>query len=96
MEAGKEQRYRIDLPRKTYAYSQLVLVFETAGKGANAIVSELNLYSSNPKTPVPFEGKEKQALVNTQTYQVNTQVDVEKVLPIYTLFPKSVTGVYSQ
>lgn len=95
LEAGKEQRYRIDLPRKTYAYSQLVLVFETAGKGANAIVSELNLYSSNPKTPVPFEGKEKQALVNTQTYQVNTQVDVEKVLPIYTLFPKSVTGVYS-
>lgn len=95
LEARKEQRYRIKLPRKAYAYSQLVLVFELAGKGANAIVSELNLYSSNPKAPVPFEGKEKQALVNTQTFQVDTQVDVEKVLPTYTLFPKRVAGVYN-
>lgn len=95
LEAGREQRYRIKLPRKAYAYSQLVLVFELAGKGANAIVSELNLYSSNPKVPGPFEGEEKRALVNTQTYQVDTNVDVEKVLPVYTLFPKSVAGVYN-
>ena len=64
LQAGKEQRYMIDLPRKAYAYSQLVLVFENSGKGSNAIVSELNLYSSNPKAPVPFEGEEKRALVN--------------------------------
>lgn len=95
LKAGQEQRYKIDLPRKAYAYSQLVLVFELAGKGANAIVSELNLYSSNPKAPVPFEGEEKQALVNVQTFQIDTQVDVEKVLPVYTLFPKSVTGIYN-
>lgn len=94
LEAGKEQRYLIDLPRKAYAYSQLVLVFEGAGKGANAIVSELNLYSSNPKAPVPFEGEEKRALVNVQTYKVDTDVDVEKALPVYAVVPQSVTGVY--
>jgi hypothetical protein len=60
----------LDLPRKAYAYSQLVLVFEVAGKGANAIVSELNLYSSNSKAPVPFKGKEKEALGNVLTYQL--------------------------
>lgn len=55
LEKGKEQRYRIDLPKKAFAYGQLVLVFEVL-KGPNAIVSELNLYSSNPKKPIPFEG----------------------------------------
>lgn len=94
LEAGKEQRYLIDLPRKAYAYSQLVLVFEGAGKGANVVVSELNLYSSNPKAPVPFEGEEKRALVNVQTYKVDTDVDVEKALPVYAVVPQSVTGVY--
>lgn len=94
LKAGKEQRYLIDLPRKAYAYSQLVLVFEGAGKGANAIVSELNLYSSNPKVPVPFEGEEKRALINVQTYKVDTNVEVENVLPVYTVMPKSVAGSY--
>lgn len=94
LEAGKEQRYLLDLPRKAYAYSQLVLVFEVAGKGANAIVSELNLYSSNSKAPVPFKGKEKEALGNVLTYHIDTDVDVEKVLPVYTVLPKSVTGTY--
>ena len=84
----------IDLPRKAYAYSQLVLVFENTGKGANTIVSELNLYSSNPKALVPFEGEEKRALVNVQTYKVDTDVDVEKALPVYAVVPQSVTGVY--
>ena len=37
LEKGKEQRYMIDLPKKAYAYGQLVLVFE-ALKGDNAIV----------------------------------------------------------
>lgn len=94
LQAGKEQRYMIDLPRKAYAYSQLVLVFENSGKGANAIVSELNLYSSNPEAPVPFEGEEKHALVNVQTYNVDTNVDVEKVTPVYAPLPKSVMGSY--
>ena len=68
LEAGKEQRYKIDLPKKAFAYGQLVLIFEVL-KGPNAIVSELNLYSSNPKKPLPFEGEQKQALINTRTYQ---------------------------
>lgn len=94
LEAGKEQRYRIDLPRKAYAYGQLVLVIEGAGKGANALVSELNLYSSNPKAPVPFEGEEKKSLASVQSFKVDTNVDVEKVLPVYTVIPQSVPGTY--
>lgn len=63
LEAGKEQRYWIDLPRKAYAYGQLVLVFDGAGKGDNVLVSELNLYSSNPTPPVPgSQAKKKECL----------------------------------
>lgn len=94
LKAGEEQHYVIDLPRKAYAYGQLVLVFEVTGRGDNAIVSELNLYSSNPKKPVPFQGEEKRALINTQTYQIKTNIDVEKELPIYTVRPHEVSGVY--
>ena len=91
---GVEQRYLLKLPRKAYAYGQLVLVFELNGKGANALVSELNLYSSNPKKPVPFEGEAKQALKKVQTYKVDTHVDAEKVLPTYALVPQRVKGIY--
>lgn len=94
LEAGKEQSYRIDLPRKAYAYGQLVLVFENAGKGANTIVSGLKLYSSNPAAPEPFRGEEKRALANTLTYRVDTDVDAEKVLPVYSVVPTSVTGTF--
>ena len=94
LEAGKEQRYWIDLPRKAYAYGQLVLVFDGAGKGDNVLVSELNLYSSNPTPPVPFAGEEKRVLANTQTYKVDTNVDAESVLPVYALIPQSVPGTY--
>lgn len=94
LEAGKEQRYWIDLPRKAYAYGQLVLVFDGAGKGDNVLVSELNLYSSNPTPPGPFAGEEKRALANTQTYKVDTNVDAESVLPVYALIPQCVPGTY--
>lgn len=93
LQAGKEQRYRIHLPKKAYAYGQLVLVFEVL-KGPNALVSELNLYSSNPKPPVPFEGEKKMDLVRTQAYQIDTAICVEKVLPVYTVKPAQVPGVY--
>lgn len=92
---GKEQRYRIDLPKKAYAYGQLVLVFEPLKSASNAIVSELNLYSSNPKQLVPFEGDRKQALAHTQTYVVDTTVCAEEVLPLYTVKPSKVTGTYN-
>lgn len=93
LEKGKEQRYRIDLPKKAYAYGQLVLIFDVLS-GPNAIVSELNIYSSNPRKLVPFEGEQKEALWNTQTYAVDTTVNVEKVLPVYSAIPQSVPGVY--
>lgn len=93
LEKGKEQRYRIDLPKKAFAYGQLVLVFEVL-KGPNALVSELNLYSSNPKKPIPFEGDQKQALIHTQSYRVDTTVNAEEHLPVYTAIPYSVPGVY--
>lgn len=91
---NQEQRFLIDLPRKTYAYGQLVLVFELNGRGPNAVVSELNLYSSNPTPPQPFEGKEKEALSQTVTYRIDTEVDAETVLPTYAPRPKSVSGTY--
>lgn len=94
LEAGKEQRYRIDLPRKAYAYGQLVLILENAGRGDNAIVSALKLYSSNSKSPEPFLGEERRALANTLSYQVDTRVDAEKVLPVYSVIPASVSGTY--
>ena len=64
-------------------------------KGPNAIVSELNLYSSNPKKPIPFEGDKKLALAQTQSYRVDTTVNVEEHLPVYTTVPYSVPGVYN-
>lgn len=94
LEKGKEQRYRINLPKKAFAYGQLVLVFE-ALKGPNAIVSELNLYSSNPQKPIPFEGDRKLALEQTQSYTVDTTVNVEEHLPLYTPVPRNVPGVYN-
>ena len=94
LKKGVEQRHVINLPRKAYAYGQLVLVFETNGKGPNAIVSELNLYSSNAKAPVPFEGEAKQALTKVHAYKVDTNVDAEKVIPTYAIVPHFIKGTY--
>lgn len=94
LKANEEQHHRIDLPRKAYAYGQLVLVFELNGKGANAVVSEVNLYSTNAQKAQPFEGAEKETLSHTVTYHIDTDVDVEAVLPTYAPLPKSVSGTY--
>ena len=94
LEKGVERRYVIDLPKKAYAYGQLVLVFE-ALNGDNAVVSELNLYSSNPAPLKPFEGDRKKELVHIQAYTVDTTVCAEKVLPIYAIKPHLVAGVYN-
>lgn len=94
LEKGVERRYVIDLPKKAYAYGQLVLVFE-ALNGDNAVVSELNLYSSNPASLKPFEGDRKKDLVHIQAYTVDTTVCAEKVLPIYAIKPHLVAGVYN-
>ena len=65
LEKGKVQRYQIPLPKKAYAYGQLVLIFEVV-KGANAVISELAIYSSNPTSLKPFEGERKRELANAQ------------------------------
>ena len=93
LEKGKEQRYLIDLPKKAYAYGQLVLVFEVLS-GPNAIVSEINLYSTNPRPLAPFTGERLKALRNMPTYQVDTTVNAEDVLPVYACIPRSVPGIY--
>lgn len=90
---GKEVKKTIDLPRHSFAYKQLVLVFE-ALKGDNALVSEIIISSTNPAPLIAFQGEEKEALKSTQSYKVNTNVDVESVLPQYTPIPASVKGVY--
>lgn len=90
---GEEVRKTIDLPRHAFAYKQLVLVFE-ALKGDNAIVSEITISSTNPSQLAAFQGEEKEALKSTQSYKVDKNVDVEKVLPQYTPLPSAVSGVY--
>lgn len=95
LEKGKEQRYRIDLPRKAYAYGQLVLVFESLEGGSNTIVSALNLYSNHPKKPEPFTGQRKMELSHTQTYKVDTTVCAENKLPVYAPKPSYVDGIYT-
>lgn len=91
--ANKEIHKKINLPRKTFAYGQLVLIFE-ALEGANAIVSGLHIYSTNPSKLVAFTGNRKEELKNSQSYKINTDVNVEKVLPVYAPFPNHTKGVY--
>ncbi len=94
LETGKVQRYLLDLPKRTYAYGQLVLIFEVL-RGPNTVVSEVNLYSSNSSKPIPFEGDRKSSLALTKSYTVDTEVDVETELPVYSPIPMSVSGVYN-
>lgn len=94
LEQGKEQRLVIQLPKRAYAYGQLVLVFEVL-RGANVVVSALNLSSSNPTAVVPFEGERKEALVKTQSYKIEKNLDMASVLPQYAPVPQSVKGVYN-
>ena len=94
LKKGVEERHLINLPRKSYAYGQLVLIFEAKGKGREAYVSTVNLYSSNPKKVVPFKGEDKQALSGVQAYKISTEVDVESVMPTYATLPHFVNGVY--
>ena len=90
---GKEIHKTIALPRKAFAYGQLVLIME-AVKGPNAIISNLDIYSTNASKLTPFVGDAKAALEGAVSYVVDTNVDVESVLPTYTPRPKGVSGVY--
>ena len=91
---GKEVRKTINLPRHSFAYGQFVVIFE-ALKGDNALVSEIQISSTNPTQLIAFQGDEKEALKKIRAYKVDSNVDVEKVLPQYAPFPSSVRGVYN-
>ena len=83
----------IDLPRHSYAYGKLVLVI-VPEKGANAVVSKIRLLSDAPARLSAFSQEARESLKSTKAYIVDTDVDVEKVLPSYTPMAKSVAGVY--
>lgn len=90
---GKVVKKIIDLPRHSFAYGQFVLVVGVA-KGANAVVSEIKILSSNKKMLSPVSEEAKNSLKAVQTYTVNTNVNVEEVLPQYIPVPTSVKDVY--
>lgn len=92
--AGEKMQQTITLPKKAFAYGQLVLVFE-ATKGPNAVVSQLNISSTNPTPLLPFAGDSKEALKKKSAFVVDTDVDVEAVLPRYAPKPDMVSGVYN-
>lgn len=93
LKANQMNKTVVTLPRKSYAYGQLVLIFE-ALKGPNAVVSEIKLFSSNSKQLTPFDGDKKEALKAMKTYVINRHVEVESQLPIYTPIPQQVKDVY--
>lgn len=90
---GKVVTRVIDLPRHSYAYGKLVLVI-VPEKGDNAVVSKIRLLSDSPSPLSAFAPEARESLKSTKAYMVDTNVDVEKVLPDYTPIAKSVTGVY--
>lgn len=93
LKTAEELKQTIDLPKKSYAYGQLILIFECL-EGPNAVVSGLTLYSSDPVPPVPFSEDKKTAIRSNSVFPVDTTVDVSRVLPQYTQIPQSVPGIY--
>lgn len=91
--AGKVVKKVIDLPRHSFAYGQFVMVIGVS-KGDNAVVSEIKLLSTNRQQLAAVSEESRQALKSVQTYRVDTQVDAEKVLPVYVPVPAAVKDVY--
>ena len=75
---GKVLKKEIDLPRHSFAYGQFVLVM-TVSKGANALVSEIRMQSTQARPLPAVSAEEREAMKSERTYKVNTNVDVEKV-----------------
>lgn len=93
LKTNEPKKVQIELPRKAYAYGQLVLIFE-ALKGPNAVVSEIKILSTNTKKLIPFEREKREALKSIKTFAIDTNVDVESKLPVYTPIPSMVKAVY--
>lgn len=91
---NEKKEVQLVLPKKAYAYGQLVLIFDLI-KGANAVVSELELVSSDATLLVPFNKERKNELIKSSTIVVTEKIEIEKVLPQYTPRPKKVSGVFN-
>ena len=77
----------IVIPRKSFAYGKMHLIFDKL-KGANAIVSNIKVFSSNPKKLKAAKGPVTEA---------NFDYDAEPVpQPIYTPYPAVVYGVKNE
>lgn len=90
---GQVVRKVVDLPRHSFAYGQFVMIVN-ALEGPNAIVSEIKLLSTNKQELVAVSEESRQSLKSVQTYRVDTDVNVEKVLPVYVPIPASVNGTF--
>lgn len=90
---GELTTRRVRLPRKAYAYGQLVLVFECSG-GPNAVVSGIRLLSADATPLVPFRDEARAELRRRPAFVVDTLIDVEAHLPHYTPRPAAVAGTY--
>lgn len=93
LQPNQSKRVAIQLPRKAYAYGQLVLIFE-ALQGPNAVVSEIKILSAKAQKLTPFEEDKKEALKSKNTFSIDKNVNVEAKLPLYTPVPTMVKEVY--
>jgi len=84
---GKLIQKEIDLPKFAYAYGKLQLIFERI-EGANAVISGIQVYSSNPKKLKAV--KTAKGVAKKQTFDYD-KVPVPR--PTYAPFPKSTAGV---
>lgn len=83
----------IDLPLNSFVYGQFVLNIIPV-KGKDAVVSEIKLFSTNSSKLRPVWEEAKRDLKDTLTYTVDSNVNVEEVLPVYIPIPCSVKDVY--
>lgn len=90
---GELATRRVRLPRKAYAYGQLVLVFECSG-GPNAVISGIRLRSADATPLAPFAEEARAELRQMPAFVVDTLVNAEAFLPQYTPKPSAVAGTY--
>ncbi|WP_034044696.1 glycoside hydrolase family 2 protein [Wocania ichthyoenteri] len=91
---GSRKEINLQLPAKSYAYKQLVLVFELVS-GISVVISELEIYSSNKTSLTPFSASRQKELIKSTSFEIKEKIEVEKFLPQYTPRPIKVNKVYN-
>jgi len=95
LKKGIRKEIKFEIPQKAYAYGQLVLLFEVL-KGANAVVSELEIYASDKQNlEVLSEARKKELIKDSSSIVVDEKINIEDVLPQYVSRPTKVNGVYN-